>query len=125
MSNSVNYTALFKNDKNAERFPAGTVLFQEGDLGDCMYVVKSGTVDIKDGDAVLETVGEGAIFGEMALLDSEPRSASAVVAEDAELVCVDPRRFQFLVQNTPYFAIHVMRVMAARLRRRTKAAVPA
>ena len=67
----------------------------------------------------LETVGEGAIFGEMAVIDREPRSATAVAETDCELVAVDKRRFWFLVQETPYFAEIVMRVMADRLRRRT------
>ena len=66
----------------------------------------------------LEEVGPGTIFGEMALIDLGPRSASAVAVTDCELVSIEKRRFWFLVQETPYFAETVMRVMAERLRRR-------
>jgi CRP-like cAMP-binding protein len=59
------------------------------------------------------------MFGEMALIDREPRSATAVAETDCELVVIDKRRFWFLVQETPYFAEIVMRVMADRLRRNT------
>ena len=59
----------------------------------------------------------GGLFGEMAVIDREPRSATAVTATDAELVAIDKRRFWFLVQETPYFAEIVMRTMAARIRR--------
>ena len=82
-----------------------------------MYVVSSGSVTLSIGDRVVETVGPGGLFGEMALIDLEPRSASAVADTDCELVTIDKRRFWFLVQETPYFAEIVMRVMASRLRR--------
>ena len=59
------------------------------------------------------------MFGEMALIDREPRSATAIAETDCELVVIDKRRFWFLVQETPYFAEIVMRVMADRLRRNT------
>ncbi len=57
------------------------------------------------------------MIGEMALIDHLPRSASARATTDAKLVPIDQRRFLFLVQETPFFAIHVMKVMADRLRR--------
>ncbi|HEU5100134.1 MAG TPA: Crp/Fnr family transcriptional regulator [Roseiflexaceae bacterium] len=62
--------------------------------------------------------GPGGIVGEMALIDDRPRSATAVAATDCRLVPIDERRFTFLVQQTPMFALAVMRVMAERLRRR-------
>jgi hypothetical protein len=56
------------------------------------------------------------IFGEMALIDNAPRSATAIAASDAKLVPVSEKQFLFLISNTPYFALNVMRVMARRLR---------
>jgi CRP/FNR family transcriptional regulator, cyclic AMP receptor protein len=56
------------------------------------------------------------IFGEMALIDNAPRSATAVAVSDAKLVSVSEKQFLFLISNTPYFALNVMRVMARRLR---------
>lgn len=98
---------------------AGSVLFHPDEPGDVLYVVLSGQVEIRIGGKVVETVGPGGIVGEMALIDKAPRSAAANVLSDAVVVPVDERRFLFLVQQTPFFALNVMRVMAGRLRRRT------
>lgn len=95
------------------------MVFNEGDAGDRLYVVKHGAVVLSAGGRELETVREGGLFGEMAVIDREPRSATAVCETDVELVAIDKRRFWFLVQETPYFAEIVMRVMADRLRRQT------
>ena len=60
------------------------------------------------------------IFGEMALIDSEPRSATALAVTDVELVAVSEKQFLFLVSQTPYFALKVMRTLAQRLRKSNK-----
>ena len=110
---------LLQRAGDAETFQAGETIFAEGDRADRMYMVKSGSVSlIKDG-RVLEQAGPGAIFGELALIDRESRSATAAAETDCELASIDKRRFWFLVQQTPYFAELVMRTMADRLRRQT------
>jgi CRP/FNR family transcriptional regulator, cyclic AMP receptor protein len=111
---------LFRNANDFKAFPAGAVIFQQGDPGDYMYVVKEGTVDLKLGDRVLETVEVGGVFGEMALIDSEGRSASASAKTDCQLVPIDGKKFRFLIQQTPFFAQHVIRVLAQRLRNMNK-----
>ena len=78
--------------------------------------VQSGEVEIRLGNRVLETLPQYSIFGEMALIDTAPRSATAIAASDARLVPVSEKQFLFLISNTPYFALNVMRVMARRLR---------
>jgi CRP-like cAMP-binding protein len=115
------YITLLANSGVPEEFSAGTTIFAEGEPGDRLYIVKRGSValSIVGRPSPLETVGEGGIFGEMAVIDREPRSATAVAQADTELVAIDKRRFWFLVQETPYFAEIVMRVMADRLRRQT------
>ena len=95
----------------------GNKIFSTGEEGTAMYVIMEGEVDILVGSQVVETAGPGSIFGEMALIDKAPRSASAVAKTACKLVMVDERRFQFLVQETPYFALDVMAIMANRLRR--------
>ena len=117
---TTNYTSLFTHATDFTSYPAGAVIFEEGSDGDKLLVVKKGTVQLKHGDIELERLGEGAMFGEMALLDNEKRSATAVAVTDCELVPVDGRRFRFLIQQHPYFAQHVMKVMADRLRRLTR-----
>jgi CRP/FNR family transcriptional regulator, cyclic AMP receptor protein len=113
------YIALLTGSGESETFAGGTTIFEEGEPGDRLYVVKSGSVSLTVKGRELETVGPGGLFGEMAVIDREPRSATAVAESDCELVAIDKRRFWFLVQETPYFAEIVMRVMADRLRRET------
>jgi CRP-like cAMP-binding protein len=113
--------AMLKNDPNAQSHAAGEFIFRRGDAGSVMYAVAEGEVDVCIGDHVIETVGAGGIFGEMALIGNDPRSATAVARSACRVVPIDRRRFDFLVQQTPFFAIEVMRVMADRLRRTTVA----
>lgn len=69
---------------------------------------------------MLEVLGPGQIVGEMALVDHSPRSATAVARTSCKVVVVPEKRFLFLVQQTPFFALQVMRVMAERLRRASR-----
>jgi CRP/FNR family cyclic AMP-dependent transcriptional regulator len=101
----------------ARSFKAGEIIFKEGDPADELFVVKTGSVEIRLGNRLLDTLPERSIFGEMALIDHGPRSATAVAATDTELVPVGEKQFLFLVSRTPYFAINVMRVLVQRLRR--------
>ena len=98
-------------------FAADDVIFGEGDPGDKMYVVRSGEVQIEQDGIVVETLGQDGIFGEMALIDGMPRSATARAKTEAELIPITERTFLFLVHETPFFALAVMRTLAERLRR--------
>jgi len=97
-------------------FKAGDVIFRQGDPAHELFIVQSGEVEIRLGNRVLETLPQYSIFGEMALIDSAPRSATAIASSDAKLVPVSEKQFLFLISNTPYFALNVMRVIARRLR---------
>jgi CRP/FNR family transcriptional regulator, cyclic AMP receptor protein len=97
-------------------FKAGEIIFRHGDPAEELYIVKSGKVEIRLGNRLLDTLPELSIFGEMALIDHSPRSATVVVATDATIVPVDEKQFLFLVSRTPHFALNVMRVLAQRLR---------
>jgi CRP-like cAMP-binding protein len=112
---------LFRNAREVLPVPAGEAIFRQGDAGDAMFVVLEGEVDIVAGGQPIETVGAGGVFGEMALIDGAPRSASTVARTACRLVRIDETRFRFLVQQTPFFALQVMRIMAERLRRTTAA----
>ncbi len=98
-------------------FFAGDTIFAEGDAGSLMYAVAAGEVEIRSGKKVLEVVDKGGVFGEMSLIDGSPRSATAIAKTDCQLVPIDERRFTFMAQQTPFFALEVMRLMAARLRK--------
>jgi len=99
----------------------GDALFREGERPDCMYVLLEGTADVLVGDRVVESATKGAFFGEMALVDSSPRAANVVATSPCRLAKIDQRRFQFMVQQTPNFATHVMKVLARRLRQMNSA----
>ena len=112
---SENFLGSFRNGEEIRLEPA-QVLFSKGDAGNQMYVVRSGELQILQGNSVFETVGTGGIVGEMALIDGGPRSATVRASVASEVVPIDERRFLFMVQQTPFFALRVMRVMSARLR---------
>jgi CRP/FNR family cyclic AMP-dependent transcriptional regulator len=100
---------------------AKTVLFRAGDAGDSMYLIERGKVRIcvqaKDGQEVtLAELGRGDFFGEMALLDGEPRSADAVVAEDAKLALLSREHFLSFMRKTPDVALEMLAALANRLR---------
>ncbi len=102
-------------------FVKGKTIFKEGDPGDEFFVVLRGQVEIASGDRHFETLGPDGIFGEMALIDDSPRSATAVALTDVTVAPIKENQFLFLVKNAPFFALSVMRVLAHRLRRQNKA----
>jgi CRP-like cAMP-binding protein len=107
----------FKTAEEVEAFSTGDVIFSQGDEGSVMYVVRSGSVVITYNDTELATVGEGEIFGEMALVDDTIRSATATAQTDCVVVPVDKNRFLFLIHETPTFGLQVMQIMSQRLRK--------
>ncbi len=109
---------LLRNEKDVIAIPAGQTIFHDGDPGDAMYVVLEGVVQIVHNGKWIEDVEAGSIFGEMALIDDQPRSASAIAKTNVQVARVDQKRFEFLVQYSPFFAVEVMRIMARRLRQR-------
>lgn len=108
---------IFRNESNTRSLAAEEYLFRQGDVADLMYILVEGEVDILIGDTVVETVGPETVLGEMAMIESEPRSASVRAKTPCRVVPIDQKRFQFLIQQTPYFAIEIMRILAYRLRK--------
>ena len=108
---------IFENQVPTKKVRAGEMIFAAGEPADVMYVVKAGRVDILKGHEVIETVGPEGFFGELALVDSGPRSAAARARTHCELTPINDKQFQFMVSETPFFSLVVMREMAARLRR--------
>jgi CRP/FNR family cyclic AMP-dependent transcriptional regulator len=120
MKPEASFGVLTGNNIDAQSFKAGSVIFREGDEARELFVIKSGQVRIQIGNRTITELAADSIFGEMALIDNEPRSATAVAATDVELVAVTEKQFLFLVSQTPYFALKVMRVLAQRLRATNK-----
>jgi CRP/FNR family transcriptional regulator, cyclic AMP receptor protein len=102
-------------------FPAGTVLFQEGEAGQEMYVIHSGKVELSryllDRSTVLAVLEPGEFFGEMAIVNQRPRSATARCTEDSWLLVIDSETFEMMVRTRVEIAIRLIRTLAGRLQR--------
>jgi CRP-like cAMP-binding protein len=95
----------------------GDVLFHEGEEAHAMYILKQGTLRVLSGSTILETVRDGGLIGEMAIIEEHmPRSATVIAGTYCELVEVDVPRFLAMVADTPAFSITVLRVISRRLR---------
>jgi CRP/FNR family transcriptional regulator, cyclic AMP receptor protein len=105
------------SETNPKVCEAGEAIFREFDMGSEMYVVLEGQVEIMIGDKVVETLGPGEPFGEMALIDQAPRTATALAKTPCKLAVITEKRFLFMVAQTPHFALQIMKVMADRLRK--------
>jgi CRP/FNR family cyclic AMP-dependent transcriptional regulator len=114
---------IFEKEVTPQSFSAGSVIFNEGERGDAMYVVKSGEIDIYIHHHLVETVGADGFFGEVALLDHVARAGTAVAKTDCTLIPINERHFLFMVEETPFFALAVLRTMSARLRRQNEITV--
>jgi CRP-like cAMP-binding protein len=101
-------------------FPTGHVLFKEGDEGEEMYIIQTGRVAIKkrvkDGDALLATLEKGDFFGEMAILERLPRSATAELVEDGDLIVISGETFGDMIKANPEIAVRMLRKYSIRLR---------
>lgn len=104
----------------ARDYPAGTVLFEENDPGSRMYVIRSGKVRIfrrvGETEILLSYLEPGDFFGEMALLERMPRSATAEVVEDSQLIEVDAQTFDEMIRTNKEIAVRIMRNLASRVR---------
>jgi CRP/FNR family cyclic AMP-dependent transcriptional regulator len=108
---------MFGNEENPRICQPGETIFETYDMGAEMYVVLEGQVEIAIGKSVVETLGPGEPFGEMALIDQAPRTATATAKTACKLAVVPEKRFLFMVQQAPQFALQIMKVMADRLRK--------
>ena len=98
-------------------FAAGDMICTKGEVGTVMYVIVRGEVDVRSDEVRSVRLGPGESFGEMSLIDKSPRSATVVAVSDVSLAPVNKATFLVLVQDTPHFALEVMRSLSDRLRR--------
>jgi CRP/FNR family cyclic AMP-dependent transcriptional regulator len=117
----VDFSLLLKPEVPTRNFASRDTIFSEGDHADEFFVVVRGKVEIRNGSGSLEVLGPKGIFGEMALIEDSPRSATVVALTDITVAPIKEAQFLFLVKHMPMFALKVMRVLAKRLRRQNKA----
>ncbi len=101
-------------------FPPGTVLFREGDTGREMYVIQSGKIkiskEVRGEEQTLATISAGEFFGEMAILNNNPRSATAtVVEEESKVLVIDPKTFESMIKGNTEIAVRMIKKLAQRL----------
>lgn len=108
-------------DRFAKDYEPGTVLFREGDPGDFMYVIQSGEIEIRrmigDVERVLAVLPAGEFFGEMALINQRPRSATAVVKQLSRLLVIEGRTFEAMIRGKTEIAVRMIKTLAGRLER--------
>lgn len=113
----MNSIELFRKAEDVITLERGQTVFSLGEEGSVMYAVLDGSVDIVVEDTVVERVTLGGFFGEMALIDQAPRSATTIAATECRLAVINRTQFEQLICEAPLFAITVMEKMAIRLRR--------
>ena len=108
---------LFRHDPEFIEIKSGVTLYKEGDAGDRMYVLIEGEAEITVAGVLFEDCVPGTFMGEMAVIDGFVRYSTVTAIKDCKFAVIDSKRFHFLVDESPNFAIDVMRVMAQRLRK--------
>jgi len=117
----VGFSFLTESNMPVWYLKPGETIFKEGEIAKELYVIQSGQVEIQLGNRLLATLETNDIFGEMALIDSGPRSATAIAKTDVTLVPISKKDFLSLVSRAPTFALDIMSMMARRLRAANKA----
>lgn len=108
---------LFRHDPEFVSLNSGDVLFSKGDVGDLMYVLIEGKAEISIDGIPFELLEHGSFVGEMSIIDGSPRYATVTAVTQCKFVVVNQKRFHFLIDETPGFALEVMKVMSGRLKR--------
>lgn len=108
-------------DKFGTTFADNTTVFREGDVGDEMYIIHSGSVKIlkkaKNAEQVLANLGDGDFFGEMALFTDQKRSATATTTTKSTILKIDRNSFEFMIRNNTDFAMNLIKTLCERLKR--------
>jgi CRP/FNR family transcriptional regulator, cyclic AMP receptor protein len=115
-SNDIDMRLFARKAGTSLNFPAGSVVFNKGDPGATMFVVQSGVIEMVIGEKVIEVCGTNEAIGFMSMIDGAPRSSTARVKEACELSVIDQRKFRFMVDEVPNFALYIMAAMARRIR---------
>ena len=96
---------------------AKQLILAEGSTGAAMYIFRSGRVAVRLSGVTIEEIGEGGIFGEMAIIEQSTRSAEILALTDVTVVMLDEKKFLQLVAKVPHFSVMVMRTLARRIRK--------
>lgn len=112
----MNLLDLFRHETDTVNFEAGQTILSPEQRSKVMYVLVEGEAEISVAGTVVETAAPGALLNELALIEDAPGNATVIARTPCRLVAIDERRFKFLVQQTPNFALDVMKALTDRLR---------
>jgi len=111
-------------ERNSASFKKGEVIFKEGDLGTEMFVIQKGKVEVRkrigSEEKILSVLEKGDFFGEMAILEGMPRSATAVAIEDTECIVINEATFDNMIKNNVEIAVRMLRKLSKNLRQTTE-----
>ena len=117
------WSGLSKEDLNSivkvsheRRYDAGKVIVRKGESGVGFYLILDGSVEVKSGESTLSTLGPGQFFGEMSVLDDQPRSADVISVSTSRCLVLTAWSFKTLISNHPRIAVHMLREFVRRLR---------
>jgi CRP-like cAMP-binding protein len=118
---AINRAKTFNIPQNTFQFPAGSMVFREGEMGDSMYIIMEGEIQISkalsDGSSrVLHVMGKGDFFGEMSLIDRKKRSATAIVSQSCTLIRIPEDFILRFIEKNPHFVIKMLNTFVSRLR---------
>ncbi len=108
---------IFQKQAEPQIYAAGQIIFAEGQAGDFMLGIIAGEINILVNGKVVETITTGDVFGTGVLVGIKNRTYTAIAKTECKLVSLDERRFLFAVQETPMFALHVIKNYSERLSR--------
>lgn len=109
--------SIFQKQPDPQAFSAGQIIFEEGQAGDCMFGILDGEVEILVNGKIVDKIGEGEVFGTGVLVGIKARTYTAIAKTNCKLAFVDETGFLFAVQETPMFALKVMKSYSERLSR--------
>ena len=113
---AIDFEVLSRVTTETRAYQAGEVIFKTGDVGTELFVIQQGTVAVRVGERVVETLGPGAVCGELALMERQARSATTIAETECVVVPVTEKQFLVLIRLAPNFALGLMRTLAQRLR---------
>ena len=117
MLDPVRTLSIFQRQPDPQSFSSGQAVFKEGEPGNLMYGVLEGEIALSVNEKIVETIVPGGVFGIGALVSSSVRTYTAIAQTDCKLAFLDEKRFLFVVQETPFFALEVMKSYSERLNR--------
>ena len=116
ISTEIDFRDFARSVGTVVRYAAEDTIFREGDSSTLMYVILTGSVDITKQTRLIETIRAGDAFGFVSLLDGQVRGVTARASENCELALIDRKKFRYMVDETPHFALYIMQEMVHQLR---------